>query len=676
MRARTLVRGTTFLVTDEAGDAAAGTQGLYVDDTRHLSCWQLSVGEAPLRVLGSHGTDVVLAPPTVREQDPAFTVFRGQALDGGTLVEQLRVRSHRRTPTTVTVSYRVAADFADQFELRGDAHFDKPGGRHGSVWDNGELRLIYRRDRWHRQTVITSSAPATRTDDGLVWTLDLPPLGEVVLGLRVGAEAGDSIRCPAEVAEEACADAEQLLGGVVVPDHGLPDLRAAVDRGLADLADLRVPAPGRAGPEGAGCRCAMVSDVVRPRQPDHVDVRVALPAGPCGGHAARAGGDPGDRSGRFPGRGARQDRARDPAGRAEHPRSDAVRPLLRHGGRHAAVPHAAGTASQAHGRRARVRTGGSGPRGRGLDVRHGGLDEHGYLVYRTDGSGLVHQCWKDSARSICFASGEPAHGPIAACEVQGYAYEALLSHARSSRATCGTTLGYGEWLDRARRAAARSFARDFWLPEQDFVALALDGARRQVDALASERGARAVDRHPVRRSARRRSAAASPGRTSSPGGESARSPRDSRRTTRSRITTAGSGRTTRPSRSPGSPRRARCGGASGGRRPDAAAAAGTGHRPPEVLAGVRPRRTADADALPALVLTRRRGQRPAPLLIATVLDTLDRARSTVPCGPRPAPGVPSCGPHRTVPRSEGAPPWPSNRSRPSRHGSPAAGPPR
>ncbi|MDX3365951.1 aminotransferase, partial [Streptomyces sp. ME02-6987-2C] len=117
----------------------------------------------------------------------------------------------------------------------------------------------------------------------------------------------------------------------------------------------------------------------------------------------------------------------------------------------------------------------------------GGLQKHGYLVYDPDPGGLVNQNWKDSAGAVCFRDGTQAEGPVAVCEAQGYAYDALLRTAE---------LADGVWRDEAyacrlREGAARlrdRFTADFWMPDADFPALALDGDGRHVDALASDAG--------------------------------------------------------------------------------------------------------------------------------------------------------------------------------------------
>ena len=60
----------------------------------------------------------------------------------------------------------------------------------------------------------------------------------------------------------------------------------------------------------------------------------------------------------------------------------------------------------------------------------GDADGDGFLDYLDHtGHGLVNQGWKDSADSVRFADGTVAAGPVALCEVQGYAYEAAVSGA-------------------------------------------------------------------------------------------------------------------------------------------------------------------------------------------------------------------------------------------------------
>ena len=55
---------------------------------------------------------------------------------------------------------------------------------------------------------------------------------------------------------------------------------------------------------------------------------------------------------------------------------------------------------------------------------------HGFIDYIDEtGHGLANQGWKDSGDSIQWRDGSLAQGPIALCEVQGYAYEAAVRGA-------------------------------------------------------------------------------------------------------------------------------------------------------------------------------------------------------------------------------------------------------
>ncbi|MET0134303.1 MAG: glycogen debranching N-terminal domain-containing protein [Kibdelosporangium sp.] len=491
MSGRTLVRGTTFLLAGEAGDVATGTEGFYVDDTRHLSGWELEVDAGALRLLGSesdgHATQAVLTPATCRGHDPAYTVFRGQAVDTGILVEQLRVRSHLREPSKVTISYRLTADFADQFELRGSGTYEKPGAQRERRHTDEAVTFTYERGDYRKWTTLRASQPPTCAGDRVSWTLDLPPLGETLLGIQITTGQRSELVTPAEVAERARADAAHFLSGVTLPDVAWPGLRAAVDRGLSDLADLRVPAPGR--PElripGAGVpwfltlfgRDSLITAMsVLPYLPD-------LAADTLRALAATQGTvvDPGRVE--EPGKIVHEVRQGELSlfGQTPYDRYygtvDATPLFLMLLGRHRRLAGDTVAIELEQPARAAV----------DWMFRYGGLDEHGYLVYRTDGPGLVHQCWKDSARSICYASGELAEGPIAVCEAQGYAYEALSTTADIARAVWDDPVLADRLLRRANRLRAE-FEADFWLPEQEFVALALDGRRRQVDVLASNAG--------------------------------------------------------------------------------------------------------------------------------------------------------------------------------------------
>ena len=112
----------------------------------------------------------------------------------------------------------------------------------------------------------------------------------------------------------------------------------------------------------------------------------------------------------------------------------------------------------------------------------------GFLSYldRT-GRGLANQGWKDSGDSIQWRDGTLAAGPIALCEVQGYAYEAAVGAARLL-----DRLGLQGAAPLRRWAASlrARFAERFWVTtaEGRYPAIALDRDGRPVDTLTSNIG--------------------------------------------------------------------------------------------------------------------------------------------------------------------------------------------
>jgi glycogen debranching enzyme len=119
--------------------------------------------------------------------------------------------------------------------------------------------------------------------------------------------------------------------------------------------------------------------------------------------------------------------------------------------------------------------------------RYGDRDGDGFIEYqrRTD-SGLLHQGWKDSDDAIFHADGSPARGPIAVCEVQGYAYAAWRAGASLgaalSRPGCAA-----KFSSRAEELQVR-FEDMFWCDDLSTYALALDGDKRPCRVRSSNAG--------------------------------------------------------------------------------------------------------------------------------------------------------------------------------------------
>ncbi|MFI9654264.1 amylo-alpha-1,6-glucosidase [Guyparkeria sp. GHLCS8-2] len=117
----------------------------------------------------------------------------------------------------------------------------------------------------------------------------------------------------------------------------------------------------------------------------------------------------------------------------------------------------------------------------------GQLAQHGFLVYaRHEGQGLVQQGWKDSDDAVFHADGQPPRPPVAVCEVQGYAFDALRRGAELAEFLSHDSQA-SDWRRKADDLQAR-FEQRFWLDEIDTYALAIDGDDRPCAVRSSNPG--------------------------------------------------------------------------------------------------------------------------------------------------------------------------------------------
>jgi glycogen debranching enzyme len=117
----------------------------------------------------------------------------------------------------------------------------------------------------------------------------------------------------------------------------------------------------------------------------------------------------------------------------------------------------------------------------------GDRDGDGFVEYeRRSPRGLLNQGWKDSGDAIRDRHGRESRAPIALAEVQGYVYDAKLRMA-----ALATIRGETGLTDRLTREAAQlqgRFEEAFWVDDQRYYAMALDGDKRQADAIGSNAG--------------------------------------------------------------------------------------------------------------------------------------------------------------------------------------------
>lgn len=115
------------------------------------------------------------------------------------------------------------------------------------------------------------------------------------------------------------------------------------------------------------------------------------------------------------------------------------------------------------------------------------LDGDGFSEYLTRSTqGVKNQGWKDSGDAIVYADGSQVEPPIATCEEQAFVYVAKLHMAEMLW-----------WLDRKDEARQiyhqaaelkKRFNEAFWMESEGFFAMGLDSKKRQITSITSNPG--------------------------------------------------------------------------------------------------------------------------------------------------------------------------------------------
>ena len=118
---------------------------------------------------------------------------------------------------------------------------------------------------------------------------------------------------------------------------------------------------------------------------------------------------------------------------------------------------------------------------------YGDKDGDGFIEYaRQTDAGLVNQGWKDSYDSIFHADGALAQGPVALCEVQGYVFNAK-THASKLANRLGE-FDLGNKLRADAQTLQSNFEATFWCEDLGAYALALDGRKQPCRVRTSNSG--------------------------------------------------------------------------------------------------------------------------------------------------------------------------------------------
>ncbi len=497
-----ILDGSTFVVSSRRGDIDASPDqphGFFFRDTRHLSRWILTLNGTVLEPLSTDNVEYYFAqfflvPPTGTVYKSPYISLARTRLVGDGFREDLTVNNHGDEPLTVELRLTAASDFADLFEVK-DV-LAKKGEIYRRV-DGQELVLGYRRDKFVRETRISSSEPVEIDDDSLVFRPVVPPKSQwrtmILVAPVIDAETVkpkhgvENQRAKTKIREGLTSWLNRVPKLLSQP----PAFRNVYMRSVLDIAALRfhpypddmpdasVPAAGLPWFMALfGRDSLMTSYQVLPFAPELAATTLRMLASRQGKEIDRFREEE-------PGRILHELRFGELTAFGERPHSPYY-------GTTDATPFYLVLLDEYE------RWTGDGnlireleqPARAALDWidRFGDRDGDGYVEYeRTAETGLENQCWKDSWNSIIHPDGTLATLPRATCEIQGYVYDAKRRCARLAREIWNDP-ALAQRLDAEAAELRRRFNQDFWVPERQFFALALDGQKRRVETLTSNIG--------------------------------------------------------------------------------------------------------------------------------------------------------------------------------------------
>ena len=502
---RVLKHGESFGVFDQTGNirpAEAGEEGLYHDGTRFLSRFELLLCQRrPLLLSSTISADNTvfvadLTNPDVRHNEHVdiprgrIHLVRSRVLWNARCVERLRVSNYALHGIDVPIAIRFDADFKDVFEVRGTRR-SRRGDRLADAIGPDYVISYRGLDGVERRARVRWSQHPDEVNAGLLlFVLALKPLASAIVEISIAYEADPIIETePLRTFEELVAGARTRLAARAKDTCSVFTSNATfnrwLDRSIADLQMMMtdtsrglypyagIPwfsAPfGRDGlitafellwaaPQVARGVLAFLADTQATGFSDAADMQpgkilhemrngemAALREVPFGRYYGSADATP----------------LFVMLAYAYYERTGDLEFIVR------LWPHIVAA----------------------LDwmLHSGDVDGDGFIEYaRHSDNGLVQQGWKDSHDSVFHADGRLADGPIALCEVQGYAFGAWIAASRLAKLR-GDLHAADEWGGRAEHLRGR-FESAFWCESLGTYALALDGMKRRCDVSTSNPG--------------------------------------------------------------------------------------------------------------------------------------------------------------------------------------------
>jgi glycogen debranching enzyme len=498
----TILEGSTFCISDDRGDIATETSGLFSHDTRFLSRLVLRVdGERPLLLssgrVGHFAAAFYLRNPSVNGlPHDALSIARERFVGTG-LQERIAVRNESMRTLEFELSLEVGADFADiisvkhwDFTLGDPAHAPALPPLAPATQDEALQLVLIEDPGGDLRTRVVTSRPGTFADGALSFRLALEPHERWDLNVDfVPALDAAALTLAEDLDEERETLADLVAAWTLrVPRvrGGWESIRRAFDRSIEDLGALRMRTGDHRRPLFAAGMPWFMTIFGRDTAITSLQTLLLGPELAIGALDALA----------------------ELQADSEDPEIDAEPGKIVHEVRH-------GRAAETWFARyygsidatplflvllaetwrwtddaqlaSRLRE----PALRALEWidRYGDCDDDGFVEYRLRADvGLFNQSWKDSGDSQRFHDGRWAEPPIAPVEVQGYVYDAKRGLAEIAREVWRDR-ALAERLEQEAGELRERFEKAFWVEERGgFYALALDGEKQRVDARCSNMG--------------------------------------------------------------------------------------------------------------------------------------------------------------------------------------------
>jgi glycogen debranching enzyme len=492
-----LVEGSSFAVCSPGGDMRpTEAEGLFVQDARALSGWQLEIDDHRLEALRGFtvepfaGVFVVRGTHASAVGEPTLIIERRRYVGTG-MREDILVTNHSATEVTLTLRLRVEADFADLFSVK-----------RGEPRPPGPIAVSATSSRWHASVqteggsreVVVHACGASADQSGLSVELIVPQRQQSSVSFAAEIAIDGRHLPPRFPIDRPVEEAEPLMRSAVWRSSepriksASEVLQAVVARSEQDLSALQITDPSLPdlGVVAAGAPWYMALF----GRDSLITSWLALGFDPDMALGTL------DTLARFQGQLVDPTTEEEP-GRILHEFRLGSEPALALGGAHRYYGSVDATPLFVFVLGELARWGGPADAIEGLlpaaDAAlawiddYGDRDGDGFVEYLSSSpNGLRNQGWKDSWDGINFADGRLAEPPIALIEVQGYVYGAFRARAYLAR-LFGDTKGSLTW-DRRAETLKQRFNATFWLEERGHFAIGLDADKRPIDSLASNMG--------------------------------------------------------------------------------------------------------------------------------------------------------------------------------------------